>query len=112
MDEGAGEQDVHQDSAAVSWHESSLGSSVFLDDALLLTVSRTWDKIGFVDFPEGRISLLTGDGLQIGTHQSCGQGSLVEPFQSKAGSAGVTSRARNTPSSAFPAAAPGTNSLI
>lgn len=36
-----------------SWHESSLGSSVFLDDALLLTVSRTWDKIGFVDFPEG-----------------------------------------------------------
>lgn len=53
MDEGAGEQDVHQDSAAVSWHEGSLGSSVFLDDALLLTVSRTWDKIGFVDFPEG-----------------------------------------------------------
>lgn len=44
MDEGVGEQDVLQDSAAVSWHESS--SRVFLDDALLLTVSGIWDKIG------------------------------------------------------------------
>lgn len=63
MDEGAGEQDVHQHSAAVSWHESSLCSSVFLGDALLLTVSRAWDKIGFVDFPVGCISLLLDDGV-------------------------------------------------
>lgn len=54
---------MHEGSAAVSWHESSLWSSVFLDDALLLTVSRIWDKIGFVDFPVGCISLLTGDGV-------------------------------------------------
>lgn len=104
MTEGVGEQAVHQDSAAVSWHESSLCSSMFLDDALLLTVSRIWDKIGFMDFPGGCIFLLIGDGVQ-----SCGQDSLAETFQSRAGSAGGTSRARNTPSSAFPAATPGTN---
>lgn len=59
--EGGGEQDVHQGSAAVSWYVGSLWFSVFLDDALLLTVSRIWDRIGFVEFPVGCISLLTGD---------------------------------------------------
>lgn len=37
MEEGVGEQDVHQDPAALSWHDSILCSSMFLDDALLLT---------------------------------------------------------------------------
>lgn len=40
---------------------AACGSDVFLDDALLLTVSRIWDRIGFVEFPVGCISLLTGD---------------------------------------------------
>lgn len=52
---------MHQGWATVSWRESALWSNVVLDDALLLAVSRFLDKVGFVDFPVGCVSLHVGD---------------------------------------------------
>lgn len=45
----------------LSWHENYLRSNAVFGDALLLAVSRFLDKIGFVVFPIGCISLHVGD---------------------------------------------------
>lgn len=45
----------------LSWHENYLRSAAVLGGALLLAVSRLLDKIGFVVFPIGCISLNVGD---------------------------------------------------
>lgn len=45
----------------LSWHENYLWSNAVLGDALLLAVSRFLDKVGFVVFPAGCVSLHVGD---------------------------------------------------